>query len=125
MACKMCKKRGKDWSGSDPRCYFDEPLYSNWNCATVNAIRDIIPDWQDEPRKGVEKLYIDDGTLALIDVTDIDLGEQDSDEYIPCLYVQWYKRRGATERLLLLGEHTNREPTEAELLSIIDYYKEG
>jgi len=120
----MCQQRGQTWQGSAPNCYFDEPLYENWNCATVNAIMDICGGYPDEARKGVVKLHIEDVTLCLIDITEREL-EYNEDSFIPCLYVQWYKRRGATERLLLLGEETNREPTEEYLLAIIDYYKEA
>ena len=117
MACKMCKKRGKNWEGSDPNCYFDGD--DNWNCATVNAIRDICGDWGETPCKGVVKMGVEDENMALVSAWDCDLGEED--EYPSCLYVQWYKRRGRTEVLLLLGEGMNRRPTEDELLMIINH----
>ena len=117
----MCQERGKDWEGSDPNCYFDEPLYENWNCATINAIRDICGDWFDEQRNGAVKFSREDTTACLIDIWDCDIGADD--EYAFSLYVQWYKRRGATERVLLLGENVTREPTERELLAIIEYYE--
>jgi len=119
MACRMCEERGKDWSGSAPVCYFDDSR-GNWNCATVNAIRDICDGSQEMPR-GVVLMHWEDENFALINVWECDFG--DDEEFIGCLYVQWYKRRGRTERLLLLGEETNREPTEKELLVIIEYYK--
>jgi len=119
MTCKMCKERGKTWEGSDPKCYFDND--HNWNCATLNAIRDICGDWDTDPRDGVHLTYCEDEKYATIKVDEVDLG---TDDYIPCLYVQWYKRRGETDALWLLGEGIARKPTEAELLAIIKHYEE-
>lgn len=125
MTCKMCRERGKTWKGSDPVCYFDDPEH-NWNCATVNEIRDIFtPDgWYVDPDnlpEGVTAIRVEDTTRGLIRVDEI--FDRYEGEYVPWLYVQWYKRRGATERLLLLREGGTRRPTEKELLAIIEYYK--
>jgi hypothetical protein len=130
MVCKMCKERGKTWEGSDPKCYFDNPEY-NWNCATVNAIRDIFtPEgwWivPDKLPKGLCATFGEDTTYGLICLQDIEFeGEQYMDG---CLYVQWYKRRGATEALWIVAEDRQfqpRRPTEKELLTIIKYYEEA
>lgn len=128
MACKMCKERGQTWSGSPPTCYFDSPN-RNWNCATVNAIRDIFaPDgwWVelDALPKGVTAVFAEDTTYGLIKIDDIDAMYEENDEWVGCLYVQWYKRRGATDSLWILGDGEPRKPTEAELLAIIRHYKE-
>lgn len=121
MTCKMCKERGKTWSGSDPTCYFDN-LDHNWNCATVNAIRDICYEGQDLPA-GVNYEYCDDEKFATIKIDEV---EDNKGNYIGrCLYVAWYKSRGSTEALWILdGEgDTPRKPTEEELLAIIKYYR--
>jgi len=118
----MCKERGKDWNGSDPNCFFDEPSDHNWNCATVNAIRDIVYEGQDSPR-GVHYEYCDDEKFATINIHDV---EGYKLNYIGrCLYVAWYKSRGGTEALWILDGEGDipRKPTEEELLSIINYYK--
>lgn len=128
MACKMCLERGKTWEGSDPVCFLED---HNWNCATANAIRDICdPHWR-EPETlpfGVKYIGHDDTNYALILVWDIDFGdgyyEDDIGGFPACLYVQWYKERGATEALWMLGEGIARKPTEHELLKIIEYYKQ-
>ena len=123
MICKMCKERGKDWEGSDPICYFEDPV-QNWNCATINAIRDIFaPEggWvepEDLP-KGVCITRSTDMTYGLICITNTG-GEEG---ITGCLYVQWYKRRGATEALWLVQENEPRRPTERELLAIIQYFR--
>ena len=121
MTCKMCKERGQTWSGSAPSCYFDKPV-NNWNCATVNAIRDIVYEGQDLP-VGVCYTYCDDEKYATIKIDDVD---DDRGNYIGrCLYVAWYKNRGETEALWILnGEYDEpRKPTESELLAIIRYYR--
>ncbi|MBA7637624.1 hypothetical protein ES703_45270 [subsurface metagenome] len=121
MACKMCKERGKDWRGDGPICYFEDPKH-NWNCATVNAIRDICYEGQKLPN-GVCYQYCDDGKYATINISEVD---DSKGNYIGrCLYIAWYKSRGGTEALWVLnGEYDEpREPTEAELLAIIKHYE--
>ncbi len=121
MVCKMCLERGKDWTGSGPVCYFDNPN-ENWNCATLNAIRDIVYEGQ-ELKDGVHYEYCDDEKYATINIHDI---TDRKDNYIGrCLYVAWYKQRGGTEALWILDGEDDipRNPTEDELLAIIKYYK--
>lgn len=120
MSCKMCQERGQTWSGSSPSCYFDD-TESNWNCATVNAIRDICYEGQELP-EGIHYQYCDDEKYATINISEV---EDDKGNYIGrCLYVAWYKNRGGTEALWILdGEYDKPfKPTEAELLAIIRYY---
>ncbi len=45
--CPRCSTRVKDWSGDDPKCGFDKNgnfLEHNWNCATLNALREMDED---------------------------------------------------------------------------------
>ena len=124
MTCKMCKERGKTWAGSDPACYFDKGEH-NWNCATVNAIRDICEDWNEELPNGAKLTYCGDEKYATIRVYEIgEICEEADVEFPYCLYIQWYKHRGHTDALWLLGEGIARKPTEDELLAVIKYYKE-
>jgi len=121
MTCKLCKERVKDWSGDDPTCYFDDPDH-NWNCATLNRIRDICFEEQDLPN-GVHYEYCDDEKFATINIYEV---SDDEGNYIGrCLYVAWYKNRGGTEALWILDGEGDipRNPTEKELLAIIAYYK--
>ena len=128
MTCKMCLERTKNWCGDDSVCYFDDPS-RNWNCATLNGIRDIcyegpgqLPKSERLRATGVHYEYCDDYKFATINIHDV----QDSKEnyFGRCLYVVWYKNSGATEALWILdGENdTPRTPTEDELLAIINYY---
>ena len=124
MTCSMCQKWGKTWQGNEPICYFDDPK-GNWNCATLGAIRDICYEGQAELPEGVHYEYCDDEKFATINIHDI---EDDKGRYIGrCLYVAWYKNRGATEAIWILdGEgDTPRQPTEQELLAIIRHFPKG
>ena len=126
MACKMCEERGKNWAGSDPTCYF-ENAENNWNCATVNAIRDIFAPYGwwvelDNLPKGVTVILAEDTTCGLIRIDEIDAMYEERDEWVGCLYAQWYKRRGRTDCLWILGDDEPRKPTEKELLAIIEHY---
>ncbi len=120
MACKMRNKRGKDWEGSDPKCFFDSDEH-NWNCATANAIRDLCYEGQELP-SGIHFEYCDDEKFATFNISEV---EDTSGSYIGrCLYVAWYKNRCSTEALWILDGEGDipRPPTEDELLSIIRYY---
>lgn len=118
--CKMCLKRRKTWRGNNPVCYFDKPD-DNWNCATVGAIRDLVYEGQ-KLKLGIHYEYCDDEKFATINIHDV---TDDKDNYIGrCLYVAWYKNRGGTEALWILGGEGDipRKPTEKELLAIVQYY---
>lgn len=106
--CKLCRQRGKTWNGDDPKCAFVGEFADNWNCATLNAIRDIP--------NGVDYQYCDDRKYATIKTDGIDgLGL--------ALWVAWYKSRGNTEAMwLLFADEPPRIPTERELLAIIYHY---
>lgn len=123
MTCKMCKERGQTWAGDAPTCYFDSEEH-NWNCATINAIRDICYEGQELPQ-GVHYEYCDDDKFATINISYID--DKEGNYIGRCLYVAWYKNRGGTDALWILDGRGDipREPTEDELLAIIDHYKKG
>lgn len=129
MTCKMCRERGKTWNGDDPECAFPdgrEFTPDNWNCATANAIRDLCsaPPYRTEPHpEGVHHEYaVNDGCAdqhyATIRTSDIDMETSSAD----CLWVGWYKDRGRTEEMWLLGDAVAARPTEADALAIIQHY---
>lgn len=80
MSCPRCKARGKTWEGADPNCAFEDGEFSsdNWNCATMNKLRDLCGD---------EITVWNEDCNACILKTD------------ECGYVllSWYKQRGRTE----------------------------
>jgi len=53
MACRLCEQRGKTWEGSDPKCAFESYGFShdNWNCATMNRLREIAKRYSEKIEK--------------------------------------------------------------------------
>lgn len=109
MTCKACIERGQTWAGDKPQCAFESGAFSpgNWNCATVNMIRDLVDE---------HAIYCDDEKYAVLNISELGLG--DTGQAI-ALWVQWYKSRGRTQSLLLLQiEDAPRPPTEDECVAI-------
>jgi hypothetical protein len=77
--CPRCATRVKDWEGDGPKCGFDEQgnfLKSNWNCATLNALRETYGSMS-----GCNDQYV-----KIISRDDVGLG-----------LLSWYKHRGTTD----------------------------
>ena len=78
--CPRCQERVKDWDGDDPKCGFDENgnfLENNWNCATLNALRD---------KANANRVWSDDYSMSIIQTFGVGFG-----------ILRWYKRRGQTD----------------------------
>ena len=119
MICQMCKQRGQTWSGDKPRCAFTGNFSDNWNCATVNAIRDICYEGQQKLPPGVDYQYCEDQKYATIKVDGIKGAGGAT-----ALWVSWYKNRGGTDAMWLLFDHDPPSmPTESECAAIIAAYK--
>ena len=77
--CPRCASRIKDWEGDDPKCGFDENgnfLEHNWNCATLNALREM----------GGEETSCDNNYVKVVSRFDVGFG-----------ILSWYKHRGQTD----------------------------
>lgn len=124
VPCAACRARGKTWEGSDPNCAFPnggEFNPDNWNCATANLIRDLMPRWEDPVSDKVNGPHWNEdqywGTVNLSGNLSETLAE---DDIWQTLWVSWYKSRGRTEAMWLLNENVPpRRPTEAEALAIV------
>lgn len=83
--CYRCRTTPQNWSGDGRKCAFMDGVFSpeNWNCATVNGLRDMAK----------ESVYNDDQNAALVSL-------------INGIYMvlSWYKSRGATEGIWLFRE---------------------
>lgn len=127
MTCKLCQKRGKTWSGADPKCAFDGSFSDNWNCATLNAIRDICYEGQNPMPSGVDYQYVNDMKYATIKIDDVEgdfVDDKRGRSIGLALWVSWYKSRGRTDAMWILSDdEPPRQPTESELLAIISYYQ--
>ena len=78
--CPRCQERVKDWEGDDTKCGFDENgnfLEHNWNCATLNALRD---------KANANRVWSDDYSMSIIQTFDVGFG-----------ILRWYKSRGQTD----------------------------
>lgn len=110
--CKMCEMRGQTWEGSAPKCAFPYGTFmaENWNCATMNALREIVEDgerglvnWEDENCAAIP--YEGETSQGFIVMT-------------------WYKRRGQTGRAMLMCDDSAPIPiTEEMALEAIAYHR--
>lgn len=130
--CAACRARGKTWNGSDPTCAFQhgKPFSpDNWSCATLDRVRDLA---ESEPApKGITRAHDKDWgdqSWATFDVGSDDLrgdvlGTEDWGPWV--LWVTWYKSRGRTGQMWLLGDESQPAPvppTEADVLAILGHY---
>jgi hypothetical protein len=123
MPCKACLVRGKTWNGGDPGCAFDGEFSDNWNCATLNAVRDICYEGQNPMPHGVDYQYCDDQKYATIKIDHI---ECDGERIGEALWVCWYKSRGRTDAVWVLDSYeAPRRPTEEELIVVSHAYKQS
>ena len=120
MACDACKARGKTWPGDDPKCGLPNGTFSadNWNCASLNALRDVVYEGQQTMPSGVDYRYCDDQKYATVQVDQIEgVGGA------LALWVTWYKSRGRTEGAwLMFSDQPPRPPTEDELMAVVRHY---
>jgi len=95
MVCKLCQERGKTWEGDDPKCAFESGVFDphNWNCATMNALREKAEEY--------ELMYRDDMGAGSIGVIPFKFG------YI---VVTWYKNRGRTGNALIMYTDEKERP---------------
>lgn len=129
----MCLARWDSWGGvrpdylgSDTRCAFrDGQPFSddNWCCATIGALRELV---EDIGRPGIHVGYYCDHTqsVAQLDVYEVEWPEDGSDNAPGfVLWMTWYKSRGATEGLWLMGDlDVPKRPTEAQVLAVLKHY---
>lgn len=110
--CPRCAERGQTWNGDKPICVLSG---DNWNCATLNAIRDII----DRNTTGrVDYQFCDNQKYATVRIDDCE--QPNGDRIGLALWVTWYKSRGRTDGLWILSNDTPpRAPTMEELNIII------
>ena len=111
--CKECETRGKTWEGSDPKCAFllDEFHTDNWNCATMNKLRNLCYD------NGFYKR--DDNSAASIGVLHI----PELDNAYGYLIMTWYKSRGRVGKAVIMCDDEDPHTlTLVEAESIINSY---
>lgn len=117
--CPLCGQK-KDWSGDTPNCPFADkksPFGENWMCGIIRDIRALC---EREMDYRIHQQYCDDQYYAIIKVDELEMAADDNSL---CLFVTWYKSRGATDGMWLLSnQHEPRVPTYEELETIIKHY---
>lgn len=107
IMCKLCLERGKTWIGSDPKCAFENGVFSpdNWNCATMSKLRAIS-----------EKL-----DLTMIH-NDVGFGVVpfDGENFHGYIVMTWYKNRGKVSNAQLMNDDNVVELTEEMALEAIE-----
>lgn len=110
--CKRCQDRGQTWNGDKPICALSG---DNWNCATINAVRDICDDIESGR---VDYQYCDDQKYATLKIDECEM--PNGAPIGLALWVTWYKNRGRTDGLWILSDGAPpRAPTMEELEIII------
>ena len=111
MPCGMCRERGKTWTGSDPRCAFENGVFNpdNWDCATMNALRERAEELGTDFR--------DD--MAAASIGYVPFESEDGAGYV---VMTWYKDRGRTGQAIVMWDDEEPRPlTEEDALAALDY----
>lgn len=90
--CPMCLERGKPENfGSEPKCAFLSGVFSgdNWQCATMNALRDLAENTETSMRH-------EDSSMGFLPIP--------GEGQFPFLVMSWYKGRGRTSDAFCLCE---------------------
>ena len=105
---KLVHKTKNHYYISPIQCYFSNSN-NEWNCQTVNLIRDLVYEGQ-KLKPGIQYMYCEDQKYATIKIDDIYIKDQ---RIGMTLWVSWYKQRGATDALWILDSYDKpRKPTE-------------
>lgn len=99
--CRRCIERGKTWSGSDPKCAFRNGFFvtDNWNCATMNKLREIADEIKTTQR--------DDnscGSVGYIPMDNDYIEDEDFDTYGGYIVMMWYKNKGKTGNAVFMTD---------------------
>jgi len=122
VKCDRCGKE-KDWKGSDIKCPFqesDEFSPDNWNCGMIGRVRALRPLAIEGKTPGLNYGHHEDQHWMTIKVGEAGGFYEDMGL---CLWVSWYKSRGATESMWILDAYkAPRRPTFEELETITEHY---
>lgn len=132
--CRKCELRGKTWKGDDPVCGFDingllislddnsifGGVLDNWNCATLNELRNIFYRLLEEKS---ETYHFEKLQYRYM--------YHEDEHYILCNFdntvfvMNWYKNRGKTHYIKFFDNNFNT--TELDYYPIYtheDYFNE-
>lgn len=117
--CKLCEEQAEYWENkvSKPECAFTNGVFSseNWNCGTMNALRQRSYELETDFRDDMAAASI--GYVPYDDFHDDELGGY--------IVMTWYKNRGRTYNAMLLYDNEPiREVTEQIALDALYYSKD-
>lgn len=123
--CRRCQDRGKPKNfGSQPKCAFanEESLFSseNWNCATANAVRDLIDNTYSSTI-----CYSDDYSLVVMPLSCVQVSEAEGEPIGDFLVASWYKQRGTTDLLLIINDGKSIHPSLEQIETILKHLYRG
>ena len=103
---------------SEVKCAFKSGEFSenNWNCSTLDLIRDLCYEGQDLHHY-ITYQYCEDQKYATINISYC--------EEVPghALWISWYKTRGKTDSIWILDSYNKpRRPTEEDCIKIYKYF---
>jgi hypothetical protein len=112
--CKLCVEKGLP----NCECAFNkEGLFQkdNWNCVTINVLRDIAEEFN------LIK-YGCDISLAVLDTPSVRINEEDSEPDGWCI-LSWYKQKGAISNAIFMSDEIEKPMTLDQANAIINLYK--
>lgn len=100
MICKRCYERGKTWDGSDPKCAFVDGIFTNdnWNCATMNELRNLA-----EKLETVQRDDNSSGSIGYVPMN-ADYAPRDFNTFGGYIVMMWYKNRGKTGNAVFMTD---------------------
>ena len=120
--CSLCG-RVKDWKGDDIVCPFSTedstPLTHNWRCGILQQIRSL----KDLENPNIQHNMVWDTNILTINISSIFVEDEFVEDIPLTLWIAWYKNRGKTDQVALLGNFPSRPPTFRELKKIVEFFK--
>ncbi len=126
----LCRHGEQDWCGSPPECAFTEDgrfTGDNWNCALMNALRELVSPYREEPFPYGECYWDNDYYMGIIYIP---TPEDSLDIYEPhplsnaIVILEWYKTRGRTNKFKIVKGYEVRDGTEEDALFLAEYFKD-
>ena len=138
--CPLCLERSKTWKGSNPKCAYPEDhrhsmREGNWNCATLNKLRQLCDPFSDEnlARRITLNTVIRGGDLSIgilwVPESPTRYGDsftepEQAPTYDFFIIMQWYENRGKVSKAFCVDHATDSRPlTFARAMAAIRRYE--
>ena len=116
-----CQKCGhtKTWNGDDILCPFQTSteFIDNWKCGIISQIRDLCEAGIDKQDNRFHHQSCDEQHYVTINIDFLNPAL--------CLWISWYKQRGAIDAMWILSEQEPpRKPSFGDLEKILKHYEQ-